>query len=166
MLVSADPKPRLGIEMNLPVIYAGNKDARAAVEEVLDKRVDLREVDNIRPTLDVENLDPAREAIHELFLQHVMQQAPGYGKLSDWVSSGIMSTPNAVGKIIQTVAEQMKINVLAADIGGARTDVFSVFRGVYNRTVSANLGHELFYMQCPGRGRPRQYQPLGSVRGR
>lgn len=140
MLVSADPKPRLGIGLKLPVIYAGNKDAREPVQEVLDTRVDLRIVDNLRPTLDRENLDPAREAIHELFLQHVMQQAPGYGKLSDWVSSGIMSTPNAVGKIIQTVAEQMKINVLAADIGGATTDVFSVFGGTYNRTVSANLG--------------------------
>lgn len=140
MLVSADPKPRLGIGLRLPVIYAGNKEAREAVKEVLGDRVDLRIVDNLRPTLDRENLDPAREAIHELFLQHVMQQAPGYGKLSDWVSSGIMSTPNAVGKIIQTVAEQMGINVLAADIGGATTDLFSVFGGVYNRTVSANLG--------------------------
>ena len=140
MIVSADPKPRLGIGVRLPVIYAGNKDAREAVKEVLDERVDLRIVDNLRPTLDRENLGPAREAIHELFLQHVMQQAPGYSKLSKWVSSGIMSTPNAVGKIIQTVAEQMQIDVLAADIGGATTDVFSVFGGTYNRTVSANLG--------------------------
>lgn len=140
MLVSADPKPRLGIGLKLPVIYAGNKEAREAVKEVAGNIVDLRIVDNLRPTLDVENLDPAREAIHELFLEHVMQQAPGYGKLSTWTSSGIMSTPNAVGKIIQTVAEQMNINVLAADIGGATTDVFSVFKGIYNRTVSANLG--------------------------
>lgn len=140
MLVSADPRPRLGVGMRLPVIYAGNRDARDAVSEILDERVDLRMVDNLRPALDREHLDPAREAIHELFLQHVMQQAPGYGKLSDWVSSGIMSTPNAVGKIIQTVAEQMGIDVLAADIGGATTDVFSVFGGAYNRTVSANLG--------------------------
>lgn len=140
MLVSADPKPRLGIGLRLPVIYAGNREAREPVKEVLGDRVDLKIVDNLRPTLDREDLDPAREAIHEIFLQHVMQQAPGYGKLSDWVSSGIMSTPNAVGKIIQTVAEQMNINVLAADIGGATTDVFSVFGGTYNRTVSANLG--------------------------
>jgi uncharacterized protein (TIGR01319 family) len=140
MLLSADPKPRLGVGLRLPVIYAGNKDARQPVTEILGDRVDLRIVDNLRPTLDRENLGPAREAIHELFLQHVMQQAPGYAKLSDWVSSGIMSTPNAVGQIIQTVAQQMKINVLAADIGGATTDVFSVFGGVYNRTVSANLG--------------------------
>lgn len=140
LLVSADPRPRLGVGVKLPVIYAGNKDAAQPVAEVLAGRVDLRRVENLRPTLDRENLDPAREAIHELFLQHVMQQAPGYGKLSSWVSSGIMSTPNAVGRIIQTVAEQTNTNVLAADIGGATTDVFSVFKGVYNRTVSANLG--------------------------
>ncbi|MDH7482335.1 MAG: glutamate mutase L [Armatimonadota bacterium] len=140
MLISADPKPRLGIGVKLPVIYAGNKDAVEAVKQILGDRVDLRVVPNLRPTLDRENLQPAREAIHELFLQHVMQQAPGYSKLMTWTSSGIMSTPNAVGKIIQTIAEQEKINVLAVDIGGATTDVFSVFSGVFTRTVSANLG--------------------------
>lgn len=140
MLIAADPKPRLGIGMNLPVIFAGNRDARDAVKETLQDKVDLRVVDNLRPTMEAENLGPAREAIHELFLQHVMQQAPGYGKLSSWTDSGIMSTPNAVGKIIQTIAEQFNINVLAVDIGGATTDVFSVFGGTFNRTVSANLG--------------------------
>ena len=140
MLYAADPKPRLGGGMKLPVIFAGNKDAREAVLDTLKDKVDLRIVDNLRPTLERENLGPAREAIHELFLQHVMQQAPGYGKLSSWTDAGIMSTPNAVGKIIQTIAEQFNINVLAVDIGGATTDVFSVFGGTFNRTVSANLG--------------------------
>lgn len=145
MLVSADPRPRLGIGLNLPVIYAGNKDAFEPVKELLDGRVELRQVPNLRPTLEQENLLPAREAIHELFLHHVMQQAPGYSKLSSWVSTGIMSTPNAVGKIMQTIAEQRNMTVLGVDIGGATTDVFSVFRNeqgesVFNRTVSANLG--------------------------
>ncbi len=140
MLVAADPKPRLGGDMRLPVIFAGNQEACGAVSNLLEKRVDLRITENLRPTLDRENLLPAREAIHELFLQHVMQQAPGYGKLSDWVDSGIMSTPNAVGKMVETVAEQRGLQVLAVDIGGATTDVFSVFGGIFNRTVSANLG--------------------------
>lgn len=140
MLVSADPKPRLGIGLQLPVIYAGNKDAFPPVNELIGDRVALRQVDNLRPTMERENLGPAREAIHELFLEHVMQQAPGYGKLSSWTSTGIMSTPNAVGKIMQTIAEQRGIDVLGVDIGGATTDVFSVFGGVFNRTVSANLG--------------------------
>jgi uncharacterized protein (TIGR01319 family) len=140
MLLSADPRPRLGIGLKIPVIYAGNKDAYEPVREVLDARVDLHPVDNIRPRLDVENLGPAREEIHELFLKHVMQQAPGYSKLLTWTTADIMATPNAVGRIIETIAQREEINVLAVDIGGATTDVFSVFSGVYNRTVSANLG--------------------------
>lgn len=140
MIVAADPKPRLGGDMRLPVIFAGNEVAREPVQKLLDTRVDLRITDNLRPTLDKENLLPAREAIHELFLQHVMQQAPGYGKLSTWADSGIMSTPNAVGKMVETVANQYELQVLAVDIGGATTDVFSVFSDVFNRTVSANLG--------------------------
>jgi uncharacterized protein (TIGR01319 family) len=145
MLVSADPKPRLGIGLNLPVIFAGNQDAYPAVEELLKGRVALEKVANLRPTLDRENLMPAREAIHELFLEHVMQQAPGYSKLSGWTSAGIMSTPNAVGTIMDTIARQRNITVLGVDIGGATTDVFSVFKNeqdqpIFNRTVSANLG--------------------------
>ena len=38
-------------------------------------------VDNLRPTLDQENLGPARDQIHDLFMEHVMAQAPGYDKL-------------------------------------------------------------------------------------
>ena len=140
MLRSADPKPRLGLGLKLPIIYAGNVEAYKPVEEIIGTVVDLREVANLRPTLDRENLGPAREAIHELFLEHVMQQAPGYAKLMTWTSSGIMSTPNAVGKIMETIARERNINVLGVDIGGATTDVFSVFNGNFVRTVSANLG--------------------------
>jgi hypothetical protein len=51
-----------------------------------------------------------------------------------------MPTPGAVGNILQTIASRRGINVVGVDIGGATTDVFSVFDGVFNRTVSANLG--------------------------
>ena len=140
----ADPKPRFG-DMQLPVIYAGNREAREAVGSVLGKSIQLQVVDNLRPTLDSENLGPAREEIHEMFLQHVMQQAPGYSKLLEWTSEEVMATPNAVGKLLKEYAENEKINVLGVDIGGATTDVFSVFLAangerIYNRTVSANLG--------------------------
>jgi len=140
----ADPKPRFG-DMKLPIIFAGNKDAREDVGKVLGEGIALQVVDNLRPTLDKENLGPAREEIHEMFLEHVMQQAPGYSKLLQWTSEEVMATPNAVGKLLKEYAENEKINVLGVDIGGATTDVFSVFLSstgerIYNRTVSANLG--------------------------
>ncbi len=140
LISAADPRPRLGSSYQLPVIYAGNKDAREAVGETLAHKVDLKTVENLRPVLERENLLPAREAIHDLFLEHVMAQAPGYKKLMTWTDAPIMPTPGAVGLIIKTISEIEDIEVVGVDIGGATTDVFSVFQGVFNRTVSANLG--------------------------
>ncbi len=146
LISAADPRPRLGTGYNLPVIYAGNKDAREAVKETLGDKTALDIVDNLRPVLERENLLPAREKVHDLFMEHVLAQAPGYSKLMEWTDAPIMPTPGAVGIIIKRVADEMNIEAVGVDIGGATTDVFSVFRpegkpeGVFNRTVSANLG--------------------------
>jgi len=140
LIRAADPKPRFGVGYKLPVIYAGNKDAREKIKEILGDKVALHIVDNIRPVLERENLGPARNAIHELFMEHVMQHAPGYKKLMTWTDVPIMPTPGAVGLLVEKVARKENIDVIGVDIGGATTDVFSVFQGVFNRTVSANLG--------------------------
>jgi len=139
-LAAADPKPRFGIGYQLPVIFAGNKDARPNIEQILSKKTALYITDNIRPVLERENLTPARTKIHDLFLEHVMAQAPGYKKLMSWVGAPIMPTPAAVGLIMETISKKQDINLVGVDIGGATTDTFSVFDGIFNRTVSANLG--------------------------
>ncbi len=145
LISAADPKPRLGSGYNLPVIYAGNVDARDSVKEALEHKTALDIVENLRPVLEREELRPAREKIHDLFMEHVMAQAPGYSKLMSWTDAPIMPTPGAVGLIIKTIADLEGIEVVGVDIGGATTDIFSVFRpegeeGIFNRTVSANLG--------------------------
>jgi uncharacterized protein (TIGR01319 family) len=146
LLAAADPKARLGTGYEMPVIFAGNRDAAGIVAASLGPRVALSVVDNLRPTLERENLGPARDAIHELFMEHVMAHAPGYRTLSTWTDVPIMPTPGAVGLIIESIARRDRMAVVGVDIGGATTDVFSVFRlrgtaeTVFNRTVSANLG--------------------------
>jgi uncharacterized protein (TIGR01319 family) len=140
IIAAADPKPRFGTGFNLPVIFAGNKDARDPIKENLEEKTDLSIVDNLRPVLERENLEPSRNKIHDLFMEHVMAHAPGYKKLMSWTAVPIMPTPGAVGLLIKTIGETEKIQVVGVDIGGATTDVFSVFQEVFNRTVSANLG--------------------------
>ena len=145
IIAAARPQPRLGIAYELPLIYAGNKDARELIRERLDDVMSLEIVDNLRPVLERENLMPTRHKIQDQFLEHVMAHAPGYKKLIDWTDAPIMPTPGAVGEIIQTVSSQQDIQVIGVDIGGATTDVFSVFKNhdaeaVFNRSVSANLG--------------------------
>jgi uncharacterized protein (TIGR01319 family) len=141
LIAPARPRPRFGSEYQLPVIFAGNREAQPRIREVFGgPGFDLSIVDNLRPTLEQENLGPARERIHDVFLEHVMAHAPGYDKLIAWTDAPIMPTPGAVGDILQTIAKGRGINVVGVDIGGATTDVFSVFNGIFNRTVSANLG--------------------------
>jgi len=145
-ILQADPRPRFGDTLKLPVIYAANKEAADQASVILSKRFQFVAVPNIRPTLETENLTPARDAIHELFLNHVMSHAPGYKKLLSWTPIPVMPTPAAVGEMVLSAARNLDIQVLAVDIGGATTDVFSAFRNtdrsdfIFNRTVSANLG--------------------------
>ena len=140
ILAAANPKPRLGQNYKLPVIYAGNNKAVNKIEETLGEITDLDVTENIRPVLEMENLKPSRDKIHDLFMEHVMQQAPGYKKLMSWTDAPIMPTPGAVGALIEMVAQKENISVVGVDIGGATTDIFSVFQKQFNRTVSANLG--------------------------
>jgi uncharacterized protein (TIGR01319 family) len=150
LIGAADPKPRFGTSYMLPVIYAGNKDAREIVTKTLGEKTALLVKDNLRPVLERENLKPARDAIHDVFMEHVMAHAPGYKKLMAMAHEvPIMPTPGAVGLMIQSLAKADDIAAVGVDIGGATTDVFSVFYGLnekkereatFNRTVSANLG--------------------------
>ena len=139
-VAAADPRPRFGSTYKLPLVYAGNKEAREQVTKTLGQKTALVITENIRPVLERENLAPARHKIHDLFLEHVMAQAPGYKNLIEMAGAPIMPTPAAVGLIMETIAKREHLNLIGVDIGGATTDVFSVFESVFNRTVSANLG--------------------------
>ena len=140
LIKAADPRPRFGTGYRLPVIYAGNKDARDIILNTLKENTELVIVENLRPVLERENLNPARDKIHDQFMEHVMAHAPGYKNLMTITDVPIMPTPGAVGLLVETVAKKENIAAIGVDIGGATTDVFSVFQGTFNRTVSANLG--------------------------
>lgn len=140
IIAAANPKARLGISYQLPVLYAGNNQAQGLIKDRLADKVALDITDNLRPSLEKENLMPTRQKIQQLFLEHVMSHAPGYPRLMELTDEDIMPTPGAVGDIMQLISKRMGINVVGADIGGATTDVFSVFGGIYNKSVSANYG--------------------------
>jgi uncharacterized protein (TIGR01319 family) len=146
LFLAANPRPRFGDTLALPIVYAGNKDAAVEVKNILGAKADVTVVPNVRPSFGEESLAGARDAIHELFLSHVMSHAPGYSKLLKATDADVLPTPTAVGEMIQQYHKTSGKEVLCVDIGGATTDVFSVFKhpdtreGIFNRTVSANLG--------------------------
>jgi uncharacterized protein (TIGR01319 family) len=139
LLYSAGVRPRHG-EGKVPVIFAGNKDARDAIRDILSSSSDARVVDNLRPQLEVEHIAPARQEIQNAFMSHVMVSAPRYSRLAELTSTPVLPTPAAVGKAIEHIGRTTEKTVLACDIGGATTDVFTYSSGRLYRTVSANLG--------------------------
>ena len=140
LLVESELHPKLNPDAKLPVVYAGNFNAGPYVEQALGGTFLFRQVPNVRPTGETENTRPARGAIHEIFMDHVMSMAPGYGKLKPWVSTPIRPTPAAFADLLALVSVDIDTAILAIDIGGATTDVFSAYRGEVMRTVSANIG--------------------------
>jgi uncharacterized protein (TIGR01319 family) len=138
-LAAADLQPRWG-DGPLPVIYAGNQAAAAAVIAALGERAAVAVAPNLRPQLEVERLGPVRRVLHDVFLRHVMARAPGYPGLQRLCTAPVLPTPAGFGEALELLADRRDGDAVAVDLGGATCDVFSVREGQVYRSVSANLG--------------------------
>lgn len=136
----AKPRPKFETSQKIPTIYAGNQDAVPMIKEMITRDFDLYILPNLRPGMNSENLAPTQAKIQELFMENVMEHAPGYAELKQGVSSAIIPTPSGVMKSLGMIAKRDGRNIFAFDIGGATTDIFSQINGHFQRTVSANLG--------------------------
>ncbi|HOH46506.1 MAG TPA: glutamate mutase L, partial [Candidatus Cloacimonadota bacterium] len=136
----ANPDPKYAGADLIPALYAGNTDAKELINGMLKDSFALSILPNLRPTLLEENLKPTRDMIQRVFLENVMEKAPGYHKAKKLSNASILPTPVAVLKSLELFSTLHNEDILAFDIGGATTDVFSFIQGNPQRTVSANLG--------------------------
>ncbi len=85
------------------------------------------------PKFGVLNMEPAQKAIREVFLRRIVK-AKGLSKTDSLLSGILMPTPSAVMRAMELLAcgceEESGIgDLLAVDVGGATTDVYSVSEG-------------------------------------
>ncbi len=139
LVAFSKPKPKFG-KKKLPLIFCGNPQVRPFILGMLGDLFNVSFTDNIRPDGLTFNLKPAIEETHKLFMDHVMQMAPGYSRLSEMTSFPILPTPAGVNQILKEYSKILKTNVILADMGGATTDIFSNIQGELQRTVAANTG--------------------------
>lgn len=140
LLSLADPDPKFDLESKIPLVYCGNINGRNLVDEVLNEKFEIFFTDNIRPNMSETNIQPTRQQIHKLFMDNVMEKAPGYAPLKKAVIDNILPTPAGVEKILSLYTAKTKENSILFDVGGATTDIFSSIRDNFFRTVSANIG--------------------------
>lgn len=122
------------LELDVPIIVAGNKVAAPTVEKILlsaNKEVYITE--NVMPKLESLNIEPVRKTIRNVFLSKIIY-AKGLSKLSQYTGNAIMPTPSAVMKAAELLARGTDKHeglgeIMVVDIGGATTDVDSVAVG-------------------------------------
>ena len=109
-----------------PVVYAGNQEARDEVAAILAGNP-LRTCANVVPKIGVLAPQSAREAVREMFLEHVIG-GKGLSSRAEFTTIIQGATPDVVLQGVETLAEVLGEDVVVVDVGGATTDVHSVVR--------------------------------------
>ncbi len=143
-----------GLDIDVPVIYAGNIQNHEDVREIFEENGKshlLYIVDNVYPKIDVLNVEPTRKIIQDAFEDHIIH-APGMTRVRELVNGPIIPTPGAVMEASKLLKDHMG-DLVTFDVGGATTDLHSVTEGseevnrilispepVAKRTVEGDLG--------------------------
>ena len=123
-----------------PVLYAGNSTARERVSAALTGRAELSVVDNLRPTLDRANLDPARLQLARLYEKQILPRLPGIGNLRRMSQAPIRTVCEVEGVMTRFLAERTGRRVLTVDVGASSSAVYYAAPGRFHPAVLGTLG--------------------------
>ncbi len=121
------------LEPTFPVVIAGN---RTAARECQRKLSDFQTYvcPNVMPKFGTLNIEPTQKQIREIFLNRIIH-AKGLSQAAELLSDIMMPTPSAVLAAMELLAEGCEGesgigDLIAVDVGGATTDVYSIADGM------------------------------------
>ena len=121
------------IEIDCPIVLAGNKTAADEAEAILREAGKPTVVtENVMPELNQLNIDPAHGAIREVFIERIVH-GKGLDKAKAFLDDDIIPTPLAVLRGATLLANGHGGEHLVVDIGGATTDIDSLAVGASGR---------------------------------
>ena len=133
-VIISNAKKLCEIDRNFSTIVAGNKSALGEVEAVFtESSKDFVITENVMPEFNKLNIDPAKQKIKELFISKIID-AKGLNKVQRMTNHEIIPTPLAVLNGCELFSKGTKTTkgigeLIAIDIGGATTDVYSISAG-------------------------------------
>ncbi len=124
------------------VVYAGNSQLHEEVTQLLDGIVSLQLVDNVRPTVDVEDLAPAYEELDVLFYESKMRSLLGIRRLRSWTPSIILPTARAADYTIRYCERAWEVPraAVGVDIGSSSVTINVSYDGQSRTTIRTDLG--------------------------
>lgn len=159
-VIIANAKKLVQLNVDFTTVVAGNKSASTEIESIFtdtDKPFVITE--NVMPEFNKLNIEPAKKRITELFISQIIE-AKGLSRIQKLAKEDIIPTPLAVLNGCELLSKGTKQSgglgeLLAVDLGGATTDVYSIAEGkptienasvkglpepVNKRTVEGDLG--------------------------
>lgn len=148
------------IQRPFTIIAAGNKSASFELEKIfVESGKPFVITENVMPEFNKLNIEPARQKIKELFINRIIE-AKGLHNIQKMCQTDIIPTPLSVLNACELLSKGTKTtpgigDLMAVDLGGATTDVYSISEGkptlenvtvkglpepVSKRTVEGDLG--------------------------
>ncbi len=121
------------IKPKFPIVIAGNRTAASEIKKILGE-YEVYICPNVMPKFGVLKVEDTQKKIREIFLERIIK-AKGLSEVNTLLSDIMMPTPSAVMQAMELLAngceDELGIGELVAvDVGGATTDVYSVADGM------------------------------------
>ena len=126
-------KALASLKPEFPIVVAGNRTAARECQRIL-AGCEVYLCPNVMPKFGVLNIEPTQKQIRDIFLNRIIQ-AKGLSKATALLSDIMMPTPSAVLQAMNLLAqgcdgEQGIGELVAVDVGGATTDIYSIADGM------------------------------------
>ena len=127
------------------ILFAGNSQARTHVAQILQPVANLGILENVRPTLEKEQLVPVQTELEKIYTQRRMARLPGYDKLSKWSNWPIIPTSKSFERVMAYLGQQHALNVIGVDVGSSATQIAAQTHDYHTSAVrtDAGVGHGL-----------------------
>lgn len=121
------------IKPEFPVVIAGNRTVARQCQRILEG-CEVYICPNVMPKFGVLNIEPTQKQIRQIFLDRIIQ-AKGLSKATALLSDIMMPTPSAVLQAMELLAQGCEGEIgigelVAVDVGGATTDIYSIADGM------------------------------------
>lgn len=134
-------------EQKPEVLFAGNQSIQGDIRSLLGKSANLHLAPNLRPSIDVEQLNPAQVVVEKIVTNIRKRQIPGVAELASWAGADIIPTSEAFSRIIRFLSMTLESNkgILGIDVGASATTIAASFCGslVLNVCPEFGLGSNL-----------------------
>lgn len=129
-------------EQHPEILYVGNSALKREIKASLEGLAELHFSSNVRPSLDVEQLEAAQLEIAQVFGRIRSKNFPGVDELNLWSRGKLVPTSAAFGRVIKFLSRihASQKGVLGIDVGASATVVAMAMGGSLSLNVFTQLG--------------------------